>query len=344
MRRSGLAAADSCRGATSRPRLAVNQIGGVAPPSDTDHLPPAATSPSKIEDGGDDGPLLAAMMAGGAVSPQVAVSLERERSLRRSAESAAAEQEALEQALQAQLASVQDDIDRSQYQALIDDMDDADVAEACADAGLPVRRRERMRLLLLDHLCGDPSPSVHGQRPVTFVAADDDDDDDDDADSDDDGEEDEDDELEEEEILLEQKLQNAREFRDDIVCLTPPSSEGEAENHIDALDEIDAEIVALQERLQSFHSRSRSLGRTSTSTSRSFGTTRYEHPQLEPGLRSGGDGGGDALEESSSAKALLAAAGLELSPGGSSYRVIGRKQRSSTPSPRREPPVGAPHS
>ena len=281
----------------------------------------AATSPAKIEDG-DDEPLLAAMMAGGAVSPQVAVSLERERSLRRSAESAAAEQEALEQALQAQLASVQDDIDRSQYQALIDDMDDADVAEACADAGLPVQRGERMRLLLLDHLCGGPSPSERGQRPVTFVAADDDDDDDDDdADSDDDGEEDEEDELEEEEILLEQKLQNARVFRDDIVCLTPPSSEGEAENHIDALDEIDAEIVALQERLQGFRSRSRSPGRTATTTTssrRSCGTTRYEHSQLEPGLRGGGDGGGDAPEESSSAKALLAAAGLELSPGGSS--------------------------
>ena len=269
-------------------------------------------------------------------SPEVAASLERERKLRASAESEAAEQEQIEQALETQLADVQAAVSGMRvYTELIAEMGDADVRDACVEAGIHVDAYggSQMRQLLLEHLCDtDPcdAPEVCNQEhAVRFVAADDDDDADDDTsegtDSSDtwpDGGH--------EQAALQQQLSDAMDFRYDIVCLTPPDSEGEAEEHVEALDEIDAEIVALQKRLQSYRShvggRSDTQNVRQTSTSSSLQAPVHRHVEL-----SSTDSTPKEVEEGSSAQALLAAAGLELSPGGTSYRIIGRQPRVSSP-------------
>ena len=210
-------------------------------------------------------------------------------------------------------------------------MTDADVAGACVEAGIDApAQSSHMRQLLLAHLCDVPA-AAHTEHAVRFVAADDDDDDDDDNVSED---------MEasgcraqgagSEQAALQHRLSDAMDFRHDIVCLTPPDSEGEAEEHIEALDEIDAEIVALQRRLQSFRGVGQSGARSVCHTADTDGSTDHRPEELH----STGSAPKE-VKEGSSAQALLAAAGLELSPGGTSYRVIGRQVRASLP--RNEP-------
>ncbi len=266
----------------------------------------------------------------------MAASLERERELRASAESQAAEQEQIEQALETQLAGVQAAVsDMREYSDLIAEMDDADVREACVEAGIDACESSQMRQLLLEHLCDAPGPGHDTEHvlAVRFVAADEDDDDDDDAsegaDSSDCGPD-----AGGEQAALQQQLSDAMDFRHDIVCLTPPDSEGEAEEQIEALDEIDAEIVALQKRLQGYCSggggRSNTQGVSQTSSSDYLDAPVHRHVEL-----CSTDSAPKELKEGSSAQALLAAAGLELSPGGTSYRIIGRPPR--LPPPQHEP-------
>ncbi len=271
-------------------------------------------------------------------SPEVAASLERERKLRASAESEAAEQEQIEQALETQLADVQAAVSGMRvYAELIAEMGDADVREACVEAGIDAYGSSQMRQLLLEHLCDAPEVS-NPEDAVRFVAADEDDDTDDDADDDAD-----DDDTSEStdssdtgpdasstQAALQQQLSDAMDFRYGIVCLTPPDSEGEAEEHIEALDEIDAEILALQKRLQGY--RSHGGGRRHTqsvwqnSTSSFLNAPAHRHVE-----EINTDSAPKEVKEGSSAQALLAAAGLELSPGGTSYRIIGRQPRVSSP-------------
>ena len=259
-------------------------------------------------------------MGSPAASPEVRASLRHERARRRSAEEEHNDHEAMERALKNELERVQEDIDEQEYRALIDDMDGADALEACAEAGIDAQGVSalRARSLLLAHLCGRPA----AVQPH-FVAADDDDSSDDD---DDESEEEEDsddgwsdaeeeaqaEEEAEEEALrlqaLELELERVEGFRDEMEELTPPSSEGEAGEQVDALEELDAEIAALQERLRGWGG-----GRSQPAA----GCEQQEQASDE--AVGTGDGG-------SSSAALLAAAGLELSPGGSSYTIIGRQR------------------
>ena len=266
------------------------------------------------------------------------MSLQRERERRRSAEQEHDELEQVERALKAELSRVQSDVDELEYRALIDEMDDGDVLEACADAGVAAAAGcsvPRARALLLDHLCGALV------QPRYTAAADDDDDDDDseEAEDSDDGwaEAEEAAELEEAELereeealRLQAELERVEGFRDEMEELSEPSSEGEAAEQLDALEELDAEIAALEERLRGWGGGRQPAARSSLSERSEPEPEPEPMPEPEPAsaeVAGTGDGG------SSSSAALLAAAGLELSPGGSSYTIIGRQRRPQPASP-----------
>lgn len=259
-------------------------------------------------------------------SPEVAASLDRERKLRASAESEVVEQEQIGQALETQLASVQAAVsDMRIYSDLIAEMDDADVREACVDAGIDVYESGQMRQLLLEHMCDCDAGHSAERLAVKFVSADDDDDASEGADSStsslDAGDE---------QAALQQQLSDAMDFRHDIVCLTPPHSEDEAEQHIEALDEIDAEIMALQKRLQSYRGSGGCLSDAQSVRQTSSSDFLHAPVHRQVGL-CGTDSEPKEVKEGSSAQVLLAAAGLELSPGGTSYRLIGRPRHVSPP-------------
>lgn len=276
-------------------------------------------------------------------SPELVASLQRERKLRRSAESEAVQNHLMEQVLQAQLADVQAAIDMGQYSELIAEMDehavreaseliaemdDLAVREACVEAGIETRDECRMRQLLVKYLCNSPAGELtQHAHAVKFVAADEDDDGDESVSTGDDiTTEDsiEDLQNDNEQVVLQQKLREALDFRHEIECLTPPDSDGEAQEQINALDEIDAEILTLEEKLGFGSDGGGSV--LSTDSSGCENTADRQPVKLCNTHKVP-----EEMREGSSAQALLAAAGLELSPGGSSYRIIGRKPR--TPSP-----------